>query len=245
MVYKFSPRLLPTITVLLLLPLLISLGFWQLQRAEFKRTLLASYDTNRNAKPLALKDAPNQPENFIPIHIQGHYDNQHSILVDNVIIDHQVGYYVVTPILLSREFHRQAILINRGWIPRGASREHLPKVSAVIEPVALEGFVSYPNPKPFLLNDADEKQPISWPLRVPALKLKQLENKLGYSLYPYLLKLKAEEKTGFKRNWQPTLRMGPQKHEAYAFQWFALALTLLVLYLMVSFRRTNETANKK
>ena len=36
---RFRPGLLPTLVVLTLLPLLLGLGFWQLQRAEDKRVL--------------------------------------------------------------------------------------------------------------------------------------------------------------------------------------------------------------
>ncbi|TXI27412.1 MAG: SURF1 family protein, partial [Aquipseudomonas alcaligenes] len=50
----FRPGWWPSIAVALLLPLLLGLGFWQLSRAEEKRTLLADFaarDSCQNPRP--------------------------------------------------------------------------------------------------------------------------------------------------------------------------------------------------
>ncbi|WP_277302707.1 SURF1 family cytochrome oxidase biogenesis protein, partial [Pseudomonas viridiflava] len=44
---RFAPGLWPTLIVLLLLPVLISLGFWQLERGEQKRSMLSQYNERR------------------------------------------------------------------------------------------------------------------------------------------------------------------------------------------------------
>ena len=49
----FRPGLLPTLVVLGLLPVLLWLGTWQLQRADEKRALLASYEARRGAEPVS------------------------------------------------------------------------------------------------------------------------------------------------------------------------------------------------
>ena len=43
---RFRPGLAPTLVVLALLPLLVWLGFWQLQRADEKRALLAEFQNH-------------------------------------------------------------------------------------------------------------------------------------------------------------------------------------------------------
>jgi len=43
---------------------------------------------------------------------------------------------------------------------------------------------------------------------------------------------------GYRRNWRPS-DFGPERHIGYAFQWFALAVTLVILYLAWSFRTSD------
>src|SRR5690625_517931 len=57
--YRFQPSLWPSLAVLLLLPLLLGLGFWQLDRAEQKRAWLAQLE--RAAQQDALDLNASQP----------------------------------------------------------------------------------------------------------------------------------------------------------------------------------------
>ncbi|WP_305120702.1 SURF1 family cytochrome oxidase biogenesis protein, partial [Burkholderia cenocepacia] len=50
---RFRPGVVPTLVVALLLPLLVSLGFWQLSRGAEKSALLQTYAERRAAEPMA------------------------------------------------------------------------------------------------------------------------------------------------------------------------------------------------
>jgi len=55
---------------------------------------------------------------------------------------------------------------------------------------------------------------------------------------PGVLLLDAAEPDGYLRDWRAS-DFGPERHLGYAFQWFALAVTLVILYLAWSFRKSE------
>jgi surfeit locus 1 family protein len=67
-----------------------------------------------------------------------------------------------------------------------------------------------------------------------------LAKKLDYSLFPFQIELDKDQAEGFKREWQTTTIMLPEQHTAYAIQWFALALTLTLLFIGYSCKRNDE-----
>ena len=74
-----------------------------------------------------------------------------------------------------------------------------------------------------------------WPRRVSYPTHAALEAALGQPLYPGVLLLDPVAADGFRRDWQPA-GMTPERHVGYAVQWFALSLTLLVLYVVVNLK---------
>ena len=50
---RFRPGLLPTLLVLMLLPVLLWLGFWQLERGEQKRDMLERQAAQAQAEPFS------------------------------------------------------------------------------------------------------------------------------------------------------------------------------------------------
>ena len=112
----FRPGWLPSILVLLLMPGLVSLGFWQLQRGEEKRQLLASFEALRQAEPIGLEQLePMRDPAYRRVHLRGHFDPEHSLLLDSRIRDGHAGVELLQP------FYDQAsglwVLLNRGWLP--------------------------------------------------------------------------------------------------------------------------------
>ena len=52
---RFRPGIAPTLVVLVLLPLMVFLGFWQLSRGQEKQALLQSYAERRAAPPISVE----------------------------------------------------------------------------------------------------------------------------------------------------------------------------------------------
>ena len=75
----FRPGWLPSLMVLLLLPGLLALGVWQLQRGEEKRALLNSFEARRQAEPISLEQLePMRDPAYRRVQLRGHFDaDQH------------------------------------------------------------------------------------------------------------------------------------------------------------------------
>ncbi|WP_016782735.1 SURF1 family protein, partial [Pseudomonas fragi] len=94
----FRPGIAPTLTVLALLPLLLFLGFWQLGRAEQKRVLLDNYAERQMAAPVAVGQLHGLADPaFRRVQLRGHFDGQHSLLLDNRVRDGQGGVELLQP----------------------------------------------------------------------------------------------------------------------------------------------------
>jgi surfeit locus 1 family protein len=84
-----------------------------------------------------------------------------------------------------------------------------------------------------------ETEPSSgWPKIVQFPAVDELSAMLGLQLVPGLLLLDPAEPDGYRRDWRPS-DFGPERHIGYAVQWFALAATLVILYLAWSFRKSD------
>ena len=244
-------RLILNLTALLIFCLLLSLGVWQLQRAEKKRLLLNDFSTHASMHYLQTKDLDKAGQSlsslrYFPIKIEGHYDNDHVFLLDNKFYQHQLGYEVLTPFVPKNS--SKILLVNRGWIPRGhANYPAPPIIPKVAGKQNIQGILYVPLSKPFVLAQMPILNKPNWPLIVEALQIDRFEMQLKKNLYPAIIWLNKEEKNGFARDWHPVIML-PAQHIAYAIQWFALALTLLIIYIVLSIkskRNYNDFSPKK
>lgn len=235
----FRPGLWPTVVTLVLLALLISLGFWQLQRAEQKRELLAAYGDLPLDAPVRLNaDFRLGPDwRFRRAQVQGRFDAEHQFLLDNRVRQGRAGYFVLTPLYLAQSGH--AILVNRGWVPQGVTRDDLPAlpVPDAGARVMVEGLIDFPPEQVFALGEGEDRDP-GWPKVLQRVRLPVQAGQLGVPLLPALLLLDPEDPAGFVRDWHPVV-FGPERHVGYAVQWFALALVLVLLYLWVNIERAD------
>lgn len=224
--YTFKPHWLTTLATLILFPILISLGFWQLHRAEFKRELIAQYAHRSQMAPLNIADLnKQQDQRFYRLTVTGSFDNAHSLLIDNKIHDHQIGYELITPFAVKDQ--NKYLLVDRGWIAASKNRAQLPTIPLIEGKQTLTGILLETNPKSFQLGeDSFGKQ---WPWRVQTLPTAALPKLLGQPVYSYILSLEPQPLTA--RGLQP------ERHSGYAFQWFALAATLGLIYLFVNLKR--------
>ena len=79
-----------------------------------------------------------------------------------------------------------------------------------------------------------------WPRVVQQIELEQFESLLGHELLPVLLQLDPEDPHGFVRDWRPVYGVTPDKHRAYALQWYTLALVLVIIYIGMNTRRVDR-----
>ena len=219
---------------------LAGLGMWQLDRAEQKKALVKRMEqrTEAPARPVARLAQMDDPAHY-PVEDRGHFDETRSVLIDNRMRDGRAGYYLLTL------FHTRSgdnVLVNRGWIPRGPDRQTLPAIPEVQGEVRIRGHAHVHEDKTLVLREArlEEK---SWPLRVQRVDRAALERHLDVELAPFIVRLAPntgpERGAQLPREW-PQRQMGPQRHYAYAVQWFAMAVVAPVLFWFAGRRRPDQ-----
>lgn len=226
----FKPGWKLTVFVGLLLPLLVSLGAWQLDRAVEKQAILDQMDQRRSQPPVALNalKLAEQPA-FRRVRIRGNYVPDRQILRDNQIVDGRFGYEVVTPLRL---VDGGIVLVSRGWLAGSLDRNELPEVPTPAGQQLLVGEVYVPLGEAFTLGDTALVD--GWPKRVQWLDVRQFEQVFDGALFPFVVRLEDGSPSAFTRHWQGVNVM-PAKHTGYAVQWFSMAAVLAGLYLAVGF----------
>lgn len=233
---EFRPSLFPTLATLLLLPLLLGLSLWQWQRAEQKQALQDAFQSRVRQEAVALQTlATPADELYRTVTAEGRYDSAHQILLDNQVYQGQPGYYVYTPLRLTDQ--QSAVLVNRGWVPLGESRAQQPVVSLNEADIRVTGRLGQPSNPGILLDNPRTNQ---WPKVVQHIDYSELSQALEYTLTDAVILLDPAAPDGYVRNWQPTFGgMGPERHIGYAVQWFALAITLIIIYIVMNFKRSS------
>jgi surfeit locus 1 family protein len=232
--FRFDAEWRITLLTVVMVPLMIGLGFWQLQRAEEKATLAATYEARRQQSPAELSDLWDKPPEalvYAPVRLRGSFVPEAYFLLDNQIRRGQFGYEVLGILQLADNQGR--VLVNRGWIAGDPARQVLPVVPSVAGPVEITGQVYISPGKPFLL--AEQQLNAAWPQRIQAVEMDKLAAAMeplgGGRVFPYLIHINAGESGALAVDWQ-VVNMSPQRHQAYAVQWFAMAAALVVFYLL-------------
>ncbi|MFK5914423.1 MAG: SURF1 family protein [Woeseiaceae bacterium] len=234
----FKPNLIPTIVFLLVLPILLKLGFWQLDRAEEKRNLISLFKQQNDLGPLTLTDNLkfNKKLNYRTAQVSGNYNPSKQVFIDNKVYQGKTGVHVMTPFKLKNSDY--SILVNRGWQPMVIDRSSLPKIKTPTQTLTLNGKIKIRTKKPFTVGDKFQSNQ-GWPALMQWVNISEVEKISGLKLLPYILLLDEKEKSGYVRNWKPVV-MQPEKSTSYAVQWFALALALIIIYIVVNLKKVEE-----
>jgi surfeit locus 1 family protein len=240
---KFRPNWKLTLFYLLLFPLLIGLGFWQLYRADYKQGLQDLYDQRAVSASINLSELnADQDVAYLPVKLRGRFDNQHHFLLDNRVLNGRPGYEVISalllePVVLVAGERVEKVWVNRGWLPMQADRNILPVIEPVEDIQEVRGQLVTPT-EAFVLADV----PLSrqWPEVIQTVKLTVLDERLGApQSLPYLLRLAASETGSFQVNWQP-INTTPEKSLGYAVQWFLMALVLTGLFIWAGMKQDER-----
>jgi len=233
-----------TLFYLLLLPILVGLGFWQLQRADFKQGLQDIYEQRSAAVPIELSELMvDQSVAYMQVKLQGQFDNDHHFLLDNRVLNGRTGYEVISAfklipsLTMANGQQVEMVWINRGWIPMLATRSELPAIASVEQRQIITGQLVVPS-KAFVL--ADVPMADQWPEVIQSVELDVMSERLSPQLQlqsvRYLFRLATGEPGSFEVNWQP-VNSAPQKSLGYAVQWFLMALVLSGLYFWTAIKQ--------
>jgi len=215
----------------LFLPLLLVLGIWQLQRAEFKQQQQGRWQqqTSELAWPQLVEQGLDAGR---PVKLNGSYGDT-TWLLDNRTRDGMAGYEVLT---VFYPLQGPALVVNRGWVIAPRTRQQLPDASVTQEQVEISGrLADFPQPPVLAASEASS----GWPRRVQSLPPEIAQDAVP-ELPRLILRLADQNQPGALRaDWAPD-RMAIATHYGYATQWFALALMLTVLTIVASYRKTAD-----
>ncbi len=239
--WEFNPSLWPTLATLFVLPLFLSLGFWQLDRAEQKRTLQHEFESRQAASEINLNKEDTLRNNFGQLQwrkvtIEGAFSRKVNILLDNQVERGVAGYFVYTPFKLKEQ--DAWVLVNRGWLPAGTSRDNPPDMEEEEDLLQIIGSVKAPPKTGILLAENIVERLGEGIVRVQKLELAGIEETLNLEFLPYVVRMDPESPAGFVRSWKAP-GYGEEKHQGYAFQWFAMATAIFVIYLILNIKRAK------
>jgi surfeit locus 1 family protein len=221
-----------------MLVLFIILGRWQQHRA-IEKELIVTQNQNRSKKkpePLDLERMEYASLRYLPVTVFGKYDENHQFLLDNQIKNHKVGYNVLTPVIVRGS--EKAVLVDRGWVVQGLTRQLHPDISIENIDMNAEGQVYVPFSKGFRLGGLDDGE-FLWPRVIQFLDFDAMSERLGYNVLPVVIRLSPKADDGYLRRWN-IVSMGPKRHLGYAFQWYALAAAMLGILLVLALKKKSN-----
>ena len=225
-----------TLATALLLPTLLSLGFWQLDRAEEKAVLIERLEARRTLPAITPQSAIRLPQDELAdrqVVMDAHFSPSRYVLLDNRLRGGKFGYEVVA----FAEVDQLAVALNLGWIQGDPARQALPDITLPEGVHTVSGRIYQPSGDAFMLGE--NPLPAQLPGVVQQLTLSTWRDELGVrldqSIFPLEIRADEFEVVAFDATWA-IVNQTPAKHQGYALQWFTMAVALGLAFI---FRSTN------
>ena len=220
------------IFAIIFVPITISLGIWQIERANEKKLIIANYDKLLVSAPIALQK--NQMlNNWQPIETTGTYEDT-IVYEDNAINNGKAGFKVYH---LFRNDDGTFIFIHRGFIERNLIKNNLPEVEIPTEKKSIYGTTLFKQNNTFVKNIEESDSRIIQEFNTSLLieRYPMLKDKY---LHPFLFNLDIRDVDKYQPIEKP-VNMTASKHIGYAIQWFGLCAALIILTIY-AYRRKGE-----
>ncbi len=234
------PLLLALVAAAAAFGLAVSLGNWQLRRAQEKVALQSSWDRAAQ-QPAATVSGAGIADigSQLPrrVRVVGRFLYQHEVWLQNRQMDGQTGFFLITPIRLA---DGAVVLVNRGFVQRDPREPmRLPPVTRPAGEVTLDGLaVAEPTRLMQLGENAQIKEGGSaiW----QNFDYEAFERASGIQAARWIVQQSGgKDDNGLLRNW-PRLSAGVDKHRGYALQWYALAALIAALTVFFGYRALRQ-----
>lgn len=228
---RFTPSLRISIVAFIAILLFLRLGVWQVHRAHEKKQMIIHHQIQAKQAPTAWHINDPLPQQYQRVQVEGEF-LAHPFLLDNQYYHHKIGYQVLSPLLVTAD---QVILVDRGWLQDIYSRRMLPSVTTPCGKVVLIGEAYYPSSKKVTLGPLIEQNKTNVTL-IEVLEPALVGKILHKSVQPFIMRLNRYEPYGYVREW-PVVSMPPERHKAYALQWFAMALVTFIAWIALIMKK--------
>lgn len=219
-----------------LLTAFVILGVWQLERAQEKTEIRERYEHLVDQPEVMVEATPLDAKSMIFRNAiaSGRFVPEFQILLDNKVYQGRAGYHVLTPLLLIGS--STLLLVDRGWKPWGPDRQHIPQIDAPTQQVTVRGRLV--ELSQFAIS-FEKTQMTKFQQLWQNLEIQHYAELTGYTVQPLVLQLAPDDVQGdgFVREWPRYEDSWIQRHRAYALQWFSMAFVLLILFILLGFKR--------
>lgn len=227
---RFRPRLGASVAAFVGLAVLVGLGTWQIQRLHWKEALIADMAARIAAAPVAL------PANlvdaaalaYVPVRLEGRFLHDKEMYLGARTYRGTVGFHVVTPLILD---DGRAVLVDRGWVPPARKAPDTRPESQPPGPVVVDGLIrlgGWRGAAMFRPANEPARNLWLWP-DLPAMAAwAGLERPVTQV---YVAAGPAPNPGGPPIGGQTRIELR-NDHLLYAVTWYALAVALLVIYVL-------------
>ena len=213
-------KLLFSVFVYFIILTLLSLGFWQIYRLNWKLELIEQIENSLKNDPVELSNV--EKKNYLRIKTSGDIDFDKQIYLYNLNDAGKPGFEVINPIKIGDENY----LMNRGWIP--FEKKDLPEINLVDQNQIVGTLMLQTKPSTFKPENDIEKN--YW----FTLNREDISKFTGRNFSQYVIYLNGDYKIPKPR--VITAKIS-NNHKKYAITWFSMAISILLIYLY--FRKKN------
>ena len=239
--YQFNFKFVPTTIFLILFAGFIRLGFWQIDRADQKETLNDAYSSRQSDAYIDLNniDDLNNASRLLwkKVELKGIFKNEQNIILDNQIHNGAAGFNIITPFKI--EGIDWVVLVNRGWHKNLNLRSLIPDIKPIKNQIEIKGnIVKFPV-SGISLGEGKLEVINSQISRVQTIDTENLNNFYSSKFLPYMVYIEPLLDRDYESNFKLPAP-GSDKNYGYAFQWFAFAVTLLIIFLRLGIKTHND-----
>ncbi len=213
-------KLLFSVFVYFVILTLLSLGFWQIYRLNWKLDLIEQIENSLKNDPIELSNI--EKKNYLRIKTSGEIDFDNQIYLYNLNDAGKPGFEVINPIKIGDENY----LINRGWIP--FEKKDLPEINLVDQNQIVGTLMLQTKASSF--KPENDIQNNYW----FTLNREDISKFTGRNFSEYVIYLNGDYKIPKPR--VITAKIS-NNHKKYAITWFSMAISILLIYLY--FRKKN------
>ena len=237
--FRFKGRKVALAATVLLAVSGILLGNWQTRRGDDKEAMQARMAARQAAPAVTLDDKALLLDlvqgEYRRVRLQGQFVAGWTTYLDNRPYNDVAGLYVLTPFKIAGA--EAAVLVERGWIPRDLNeRSKVPEFSTPDGTVTIEGIIRLGAGHVLQLGSAEAIRP---GIMMQNLDIAAYAKASGMRFMPFVI----EQQTGAQhyagdnlvRDW-PAPALGVERHRGYAVQWYALALMVVIFFVVTGFR---------
>lgn len=240
LINRFNYKLIPSLLFIIFFSLFIRLGFWQLDRAIEKKTYNLELLQKKNQPVVDLNfRSRNETEDDLiwrQVSAEGVFNNNKILLLDNQINHQKPGYLIFSPFII--ENTKELILINRGWYPLNYDRNKLPEIKEIKGKKTIRGLASRFPSSGLIFGQLKVEQMSPKLYRVQKMDYQLIRSILGsdYANYSIILEAANLDQKLVTEEAEPIL-LDTDKNYGYAFQWFAMATALFIIFIKLGIKK--------